>query len=100
MGTGHEAGDDRRGRHVALKLLHASAADPDALLRFEREARAAAGVRHVNLVRVPAADVERGRPWIAYELLEGGSLAERLRVRGRLPAREAAAIGAQVARAL
>ncbi len=100
MGVVHEAIDEKAGRRVALKTLNAHAGDMEARERFEREALAAASVRHVNLVVVHASGFERGRAWIAYELLEGGTLADRLKAKGRLSATEAAKVGSRIARAL
>jgi tetratricopeptide (TPR) repeat protein len=98
MGTVYEA-VDRAGRSVALKLLKDTDADPEALERFVREGRAAASVAHPNVAQVHAAGAIGSVPFIAFELLRGGSLEKRVRF-GRLDWREAAALGAQVARGL
>ncbi|MEA2211576.1 MAG: eukaryotic-like serine/threonine-protein kinase [Solirubrobacteraceae bacterium] len=71
------AEDQQLGRQVALKLLHDRfAADPDFVERFRREARAAAGLQHPNVVSV----YDRGRwedtYYIAMEYLPGRSLKE------------------------
>jgi len=73
------ATDQRLGRKVAIKLIADTlAADPAYRERFTREARAAAGLSHPNLVDVYdyAASVER--PFLVMELVEGGTLADRI----------------------
>lgn len=80
------AEDTRLGRPVAIKILRAGLASDLAFRRrFESEARAAAGLSHPNIVAVyDVGEAPDGRPFIVMELVEGGSLADRLR-RGRLP---------------
>src|SRR6185503_9126813 len=80
-------------RPVALKFLTADAGSEQARRRFLREARAAAAVRHPNVIDVyDFLELEDGTPVMVMELLAGESLAGRLvRVR-RLPISEAAAI--------
>jgi len=87
------------GRAVALKgLLYT---DVDAIARFTREAQAQAAVDdHPNVVRVYEAGNLDGQCYLAMELLGGGDLAQRLKLEGGLPPREAAAIVAQLARGL
>jgi serine/threonine protein kinase len=72
------AEDTFYGRAVALKALRATggAAGRDALARFAREARVAMGIDHPNVVRVLAYHPEG--PYLVMELMEGGTLAERL----------------------
>ena len=61
------------GDQVALKTLRA--ADPFVLERLRREAHALSRIRHPGVVRLLAYGVERGLPWYAMELIEGGTLA-------------------------
>jgi serine/threonine protein kinase len=86
MGVVLQAHDPELDRQVALKLLRAELAqDAAALTRFQREARAAAALRHPNIVTIHALGrVERpsggaGVPYIAMEYVEGPSLTEFLR---------------------
>lgn len=100
MGQVYLAEDVRLERKVALKVLPPEAAsDPDRLNRFLREARAASALCHPNVAVIYEAGQAGGAPFIAMEYVEGETLAERLK-RGRLPAKEAAMIAAQIADAL
>ena len=71
------AEDQQLGRRVALKLLHGRfAADPDFVERFRREARAAAGLQHPNVVSVYDRGSWDDTYYIAMEYLPGRSLKE------------------------
>jgi hypothetical protein len=101
MGAVYRAVDETLGRQVAVKALRRElAADPTFLERFRREARAAAGLSHPGVAGVYDYGELGGQPFIVTELVEGETLAERVAARGRLPWREAVAIGEQVAAAL
>src|SRR5215203_1650639 len=97
MGEIWEADDTLLGRRVAIKVLAEELADdPVALRRFRREARATAKLDHPNVIRV--FDFVAGEvPFLVLELLEGQTLADRLRRDGALPPAEAARIAAAVA---
>jgi len=92
-------------RHVALDRLFAMkvlrrdlAADPDLAKRFVQEARATAAIRHPCVVAITDfGDMEDGVPYFVMELLEGETLATRIRARGLVPPRAALAIGKQIA---
>ena len=87
MGVVYEAIDERLGRRVALKVIHDQFLDaPGARVRFEREARLAAGVNHPNVCQVFDFGATDGRLFLAMERLDGESLADRLRS-GPLPLR-------------
>jgi serine/threonine protein kinase len=78
------------GQVVAVKVLPPSrAADPQFLARFQREARLAWQLHHPNVVRTFQAGESAGLHYLVMEYLEGETLEEVLRRRGRLPAGEA-----------
>ena len=79
MGEVYRARDERLGREVAVKVLHAdSSADPDRLRRFEQEAKAAGALNHPNLLAVFDTGRHDGNPYVVFELLEGKTLRQRL----------------------
>jgi eukaryotic-like serine/threonine-protein kinase len=93
--------DRRLRRRVAIKLVREElTADPTSRERLLREARAAAGLQHPNTVAVHDVGEQDGQAYIVLELVEGGTLADRVRERGRLPAAEVVAIGGAVLAAL
>lgn len=82
-------------RPVAIKLIHhALSDDPVGRQRFEREARLAAALQHPNTVGVFDVGEDGGRPFIVMELVDGESLADRLRAGGVLPVDETVAVSA------
>ncbi len=105
MGIVVRAVDEALGREVAVKVLRARVDASDGELdelriRMQREARAAARIRHAGVVVVHDVTQEDGRPVIVMELVDGVSLADVLAEHGVLPPRRAAEIGAAVADAL
>jgi serine/threonine protein kinase len=89
------------GTPVAIKLIDPSIAQSEeALARFKREAQAAAELKSAHVVHVTDYGIENGTPYIAMELLEGESLADRISHLGRLTPSDTATILSQVARAL
>src|SRR6187200_1957390 len=80
MASVWEAHDDLLDRDVAVKVLASHLSEDDrARRRFEREARAAAGLSsHPNVVTIYDVGEHDGRAFIVMELLRGGTLAERL----------------------
>lgn len=101
MATVYRAHDPSIGRDVAIKFLHASLCeDEDCRMRFLREARAAGGLSHPNIVVVhDVGEIER-RPYMAMELIDGSPLSDKLEKTRCLPVREVVIIGLQLARAL
>ena len=95
-----EAEDRTLARRVALKLLQADLADGEVLRRFEREARLTAALRHPHVVRLYAHGVDEGQAWIAYELVTGGTLGQRLRAAGPQAPEQVLRWGRQAADAL
>lgn len=67
-------------RHVAVKFMHSHVeSEPELLTRFQREAKAVAGLRHPNIVQVYDFDTYEGHPYIVMEYINGPSLATYLR---------------------
>src|SRR5919201_4949335 len=97
MGEIWEADDTLLGRRVAVKVLAPElAGDRAAVRRFRREARATCKLAHPNVTRV-FDFVDGEAPFLVLELLEGQTLASRLRRGGAIPPVEAARIAAAVA---
>lgn len=101
MGVVWRAFDEVLGREVAVKELrtYSDSSGPelaDLRVRMQREARAAARVRHPAVIAVHDVTEHEGRPVIVMELIDGPSLDDVLSERGVVDAREAAAIGARI----
>ena len=77
MGVVYQARQLDLNRPVALKMIlsgeHAGAAERD---RFRREAEAVAALQHPNIVQIFEVGEANGRPYLAFEYVDGGSLAQ------------------------
>jgi Tol biopolymer transport system component len=100
MGEVYRARDPRLDRDVAIKILpELVSLEPQRLLRFESEARAAAALNHPNILAVYQMGTYLGVPYMVTELLEGKTLTETIR-RGPLPLRRAIDYAVQIAQGL
>src|SRR5262245_17790064 len=100
MGDVYRARDNRLRREVALKMLSDAAVnDMDSLARFDRETHAVAALNHPNILAIHDSGSHNGVPYAVTELLEGETLAERLRS-GPLAPPRATELACQVAEGL
>src|SRR5262245_28568922 len=109
FGTVWRAHDRTLGRDVAVKLITLDTARPgtrdEIAERFEREARAVAGLNHPNIVTAHDYGVENGTAYLVMELIGGGSLEDELAARdaadlGPLDPPRVVSIGTQIAAGL
>jgi eukaryotic-like serine/threonine-protein kinase len=100
MGEVYLAQDTRLARKVALKLLPPEfTQEKERVQRFEREARAASGLNHPNILTIYEIGELDETHFIASEYIEGRTLREAL-AHGALPEKEVLDIGIQIAEAL
>src|SRR5262245_31941090 len=100
MGEVYRAHDTKLGRTVAIKVV------PDAFLgdsgrthRFERGAKLLASLNHPNIAALDGMEQAEGRHFLVMELIEGETLADRLK-RGPMAVADTLAISEQIAEAL
>jgi eukaryotic-like serine/threonine-protein kinase len=100
MGEVYLAWDTRLDRKVALKILpDAVAGDPDRMMRFAQEAKAASGLNHPNIITIYEIDQSESTSFIATEFIDGSTLRERMRAEP-IPPAEVLNVAVQVAAAL
>jgi TolB-like protein/tetratricopeptide (TPR) repeat protein len=100
MGEVYRAKDPRLGRDVAIKVLPQSlVASPDALARFEREAKAVAALSHPNILSIFDFGTHEAIPYAVTELLEGETLRGKLDT-GPISQKLAVDYGLQIAKGL
>lgn len=101
MGTVYRAVDLSLNRYVAIKIIRKKfAGDPKFIETFAREARAAASVNHPNVAQVYSFANHEGLYYLTMELLERGSLDDRITKLGKVSETDVLQIGAQVAAGL
>ncbi len=97
MGEVYRARDERLKRDIAIKVLPPElAADGERRARFEREARAASGLSHPNILTVYDIGTHESNVYIAMELVEGGTLKD-LSASGPVPSKKLLEISVQIA---
>jgi len=100
MGEVYQARDATLDRDVALKVLpEAFTADPDRLVRFQREAKVLASLNHPNIGAIYGLEAAGDTQALVLELIEGPTLADRI-AEGPIPVDEAITIAKQIADAL
>src|SRR5215831_2961599 len=100
MGKVYRARDTKLKRDVAIKILPEEfARDADRVNRFQREAHLLASLNHPNIAQIYGLEESNHTNCIIMELVEGPTLAERLRL-GPLPIEDALRIGKEIAEAL
>jgi eukaryotic-like serine/threonine-protein kinase len=101
MGVVYRARYTKTGQNVALKILPASMSDqPRMVARFERELEILKKLRHPNIVPCFGGGKIGNQHYFTMELVEGGSLTDELKKRGRIPWEETIGYGLQICAAL
>ena len=100
MGEVYRARDTKLGREVAIKVLPEEFTQhPEKLARYQREAKLLAALNHPGIATLYGVEESEGKPFLAMELVEGETLAERI-ARGPVAVDEALPLCQQIAAAL
>ena len=101
MADVYKAKDHKLNRFVAMKVMKPEfSSDTNFISKFQREAQAAAGLAHPNVVNVFDVGEDQGVNYIVMELVEGITLKEYISKKGKLTVKEATSIAIQVAMGL
>jgi hypothetical protein len=101
MGVVYRAYDPGLDRHIAIKLLRKDhSSDSRFIEQLENEARITASINDPNVVRVYATGFDRGRFYLAMELVDKGSLDDLIRLQGRVAEAQILDVGIQIASGL
>ncbi len=101
MGSVYKARDTRLNRFVALKLLRKEfAGDAAFTAKLKDEARITASIRHPHVVEVYSVGEDHGQFYVVMELVDGGSLDDRIEDEKRISELETLEVGLQVAKGL
>lgn len=101
MGTVFKARDTRLKRNVAIKILNRAKISDEQIQRFHREAKAAGGLSHDNLVTVYDFGLnDRSEPYLVMELVEGATISDCIKKYGRLSYESVIDIAVQIARGM
>src|SRR2546423_395974 len=101
MGSVYKARDTRLNRSVALKILRPElSSDPAEVQRLEEEARATAAVNDPHVVQVFSSGTDHGQFYLVMEVVDQGSLGDRMAEKGRVGEAQVLDTGIQVARGL
>ena len=101
MGGVYRARDEALNREVAIKVMQKSFGDdPQFVETLQREAQAAAKLNHSNIGQIYSFGQVMGQPYIAMELVSGGSLDKMMTSQGALDPGVVFHIGAQIAEGL
>lgn len=101
MGSVYKARDTSDGELVAIKIVPATMASNQVLLkRFEQEFRAASSIEHENLVRALDFGYDANSPYLVMEYVEGETLGQMIDRQGRVSEKDAIKVMAQIAQGL
>lgn len=101
MGSVYKARDTRLNRFVALKLLRTEfAGDAEFTAKLQDEARITASIKHPHVVEVYSVGEDHGQFYVVMELVDGGSLDDRIEDEKRISELDMLEVGLQVAKGL